>query len=93
MAPQIEGNGRPRISFTLPTMAAICSIAGIFLWIGGFVMGYMAYTRSMNDLITQNVSLIARLSALEISVVEMHGDIKRTREDIAELKVQNIPKR
>lgn len=88
-----NGNGKPRISFTLPTVAAICSIAGVLLWCGGFIMGYMAYTRSMTDLLAQTTSFTNRLTAVEGKVTETQVDVKYIGQSIAELKLAVVPRR
>lgn len=85
--------GKPRVSFSLPTVAAICSIGGVVLWFGGFVMGYMAYTRSITDLLAQNAAFTTRLGSVESKIDLTQNDVKYIGQSIAELKLAVVPKR
>ena len=93
MSVSLETNGKPRVSFSLPTIAAFCSILSVLIYCVGFVTGYMAYTRSMSDLKIQNDKIAERLSAVETKVTETQGDVKYIGQSIAELKLAVVPKR
>lgn len=79
--------------FSLPTITMVSSVLAVVLWATGFVMGYMAYTRSMADLLAQNVAFALRLSNVENAAIELRGDMKYTRQDIAEIKLYILPKK
>lgn len=88
MSLQVEtANGKSRLSFSLPAITAIASVAGVVLWAVGFVTGYMAYTRNMADLLRQSEAVVTRLSAVETKVTETQADVRYIGQSIAELKL------
>lgn len=87
------GNRRSTLSVNLPTVAAISSVLGLLVYAIGFVSGYMVYTRSIGDLLAENTNMQKHITSIETRVTEMQGDIKYTRQDIAELKLAVVPRR
>ena len=85
--------GKQRVSLSLPTIASVCSILGVVIFCGGFVVGYMAYTRSMTDLLAQNAEFAKRLTSVESKVIETQSDVKYIGQSISELKLAVVPKR
>ena len=89
---QIETADR-RIKLSLPAIATLSAILAIFLWAAGVVAGYMAYTRSMSEVIAKYDAVAKRLDSAEDLLGELRGDMKYTRQDIAEIKTYILPKK
>lgn len=98
----LENNdrGKASIRFTLPTLGAISSIAAVFVYLGGFATGYVAFKSEMSSL-RENVSELRagntvtqdRINVLGNRLTSIEGDTKYISQGVAELRLSAVPKR
>lgn len=98
----LENNaaGKASVRITLPTLGALSSIVGVFLWCTGFVMGYLAFKSEMTTVNTkvdrlelQGAATQDRLNNLGNRLTAIESDTKYLVQGVAELRLSAVPKR
>lgn len=94
-----NGNGR-FLRVPLPTLGAVASISGVFIFLFGLISGYLMFKSEMTALTQNIVELKASdqksqgdLATLRDKVTGMEGDVKYLVQGMAEIKIAIVPRR
>lgn len=97
----LETNGgRPSVRLTLPNLAYISSILGVFIYVAGFYTGYLTFKSEMsslretvNELRSNSTTTRESIGSLTVRLSTIETDIKYIGQGVAKLQIEAVPKR
>jgi cell division protein FtsX len=69
------------------TIAAVASVLGILVYVGGFISGYMLMRQNLTDLQTKVDGMQVRLDSVLDRLTHVEADAHYTAQGIADLKL------
>lgn len=95
---------RPSIKINLPTLGALSAIAGVVIFLGGWIAGYLTFKSEMLILNQNLAGLQGQMNTLNTGVTSdrqsvmnrltnLEAEAKYISQGVAELKLAVVPKR
>ena len=81
-----ENGGRRSYHINAATIAAVASSLGIFVYLGGFISGYMLMRQNLTDIQVKVVELQSKLDIMSDRMAHVEADAHFTAQGVADLK-------
>jgi cell division protein FtsX len=78
--------GRRSYRINAATIAAVASVLGIVVYLGGFISGYMLMRQNLTDLQASNIEIKAELAIVVARLTHVEDDSHYAAQGIADLK-------